>query len=60
LGVPSEKKQMASLAISDVTKRFGSVEVLKGIDISIASGKFLVVDTTRAILFDPQTDQQLQ
>jgi multiple sugar transport system ATP-binding protein len=34
---------MASLTISNVTKRFGSVEVLKGIDISIASGEFLVL-----------------
>jgi multiple sugar transport system ATP-binding protein len=34
---------MAALTISNVTKRFGAVEVLKGIDISIASGEFLVL-----------------
>lgn len=34
---------MASLKISNAIKRFGAVEVLKGIDISIASGEFLVL-----------------
>jgi len=34
---------MSSLTIRGVTKRFGSVEVLKGIDIELQSGEFLVL-----------------
>jgi multiple sugar transport system ATP-binding protein len=34
---------MASLVIDNVRKAFGSVEVLKGIDIAIQSGEFLVL-----------------
>ena len=34
---------MSSLTISDVKKKFGSVEVLKGISLSIESGEFLVL-----------------
>jgi multiple sugar transport system ATP-binding protein len=34
---------MASLTIRGVTKRFGSVDVLKGIDIELQSGEFLVL-----------------
>ena len=34
---------MASLTITDVTKAFGSVEVLKGISLGIDSGEFLVL-----------------
>jgi len=34
---------MASLTIEDITKKFGSVEVLKGISLSIDSGDFLVL-----------------
>ena len=34
---------MSSLTISDATKKFGSVEVLKGISLSIQSGEFLVL-----------------
>ena len=34
---------MSSLTISDATKKFGSVEVLKGISLSIDSGEFLVL-----------------
>jgi multiple sugar transport system ATP-binding protein len=34
---------MSSLTIADVTKRFGSVEVLKGISLRIESGEFLVL-----------------
>src|SRR3712207_1645555 len=34
---------MASLAIRDVKKRFGAVEILKGIDIAVGDGEFLVL-----------------
>ena len=34
---------MSSLTIRGITKRFGTVEVLKGIDIELASGEFLVL-----------------
>lgn len=34
---------MSSLTISDVTKKFGSVEVLQGISLGIESGEFLVL-----------------
>jgi ABC-type taurine transport system ATPase subunit len=34
---------MASLTIKDIRKTFGSVDVLKGIDIEVASGEFLVL-----------------
>ncbi|HET6159736.1 MAG TPA: ABC transporter ATP-binding protein [Dongiaceae bacterium] len=34
---------MSSLTIRGVTKRFGSVDVLKGIDIELESGEFLVL-----------------
>ena len=34
---------MASLTISDLYKSFGAVEVLKGIDLSIEDGGFLVL-----------------
>jgi len=34
---------MASLTIKNVTKKFGSVEVLKGISLSIEPGEFLVL-----------------
>jgi multiple sugar transport system ATP-binding protein len=34
---------MSSLTIRGVTKRFGAVEVLKGIDIALQSGEFLVL-----------------
>ena len=34
---------MASLTIQNVTKRFGTVDVLKGISLSIDSGDFLVL-----------------
>ena len=34
---------MASLTIENVTKKFGSVEVLKGISLSIEPGEFLVL-----------------
>jgi multiple sugar transport system ATP-binding protein len=34
---------MASLTITDIKKTFGSVEVLKGISLSIESGEFLVL-----------------
>jgi multiple sugar transport system ATP-binding protein len=34
---------MSSLTIRGVTKRFGSVDVLKGIDIELQSGEFLVL-----------------
>jgi multiple sugar transport system ATP-binding protein len=34
---------MSSLTISDVKKKFGSVDVLKGISLSIESGEFLVL-----------------
>src|SRR6186997_1081331 len=34
---------MASLSIHNVIKRFGAVEVLKGIDIAIGDGEFLVL-----------------
>jgi multiple sugar transport system ATP-binding protein len=34
---------MSSLTITDVKKKFGSVEVLKGISLSIDSGEFLVL-----------------
>ncbi|HEY3148171.1 MAG TPA: ABC transporter ATP-binding protein [Dongiaceae bacterium] len=34
---------MSSLTIRGVTKRFGSVDVLKGIDIALQSGEFLVL-----------------
>jgi multiple sugar transport system ATP-binding protein len=34
---------MGSLTISNVTKTFGSTEVLKGIDIDIADGEFLIL-----------------
>jgi multiple sugar transport system ATP-binding protein len=34
---------MSSLSIRGIKKRFGPVEVLKGIDIELASGEFLVL-----------------
>lgn len=34
---------MASISIKDVRKRFGSVEILKGIDVEVASGELLVL-----------------
>jgi multiple sugar transport system ATP-binding protein len=34
---------MASLKIKNITKKFGSVEVLKGISLSIEPGEFLVL-----------------
>jgi multiple sugar transport system ATP-binding protein len=34
---------MASLVIDSVCKTFGSVEVLRGIDIAIEAGEFLVL-----------------
>jgi multiple sugar transport system ATP-binding protein len=34
---------MASLSIHNVHKRFGSVNILKGIDLSIADGEFLIL-----------------
>jgi multiple sugar transport system ATP-binding protein len=34
---------MASLAVRNVVKRFGTVEILKGIDIEIGDGEFLVL-----------------
>ncbi len=34
---------MASLTISNVRKRFGAAEILKGIDLSIADGEFLIL-----------------
>jgi multiple sugar transport system ATP-binding protein len=34
---------MASLSINNVHKRFGSVNILKGIDLSIADGEFLIL-----------------
>jgi len=34
---------MASLKIKNVSKRFGAVEVLKGIDIDVTAGEFLVL-----------------
>ncbi len=34
---------MASLAIRDVKKRYGLVEILKGIDIAVGDGEFLVL-----------------
>jgi multiple sugar transport system ATP-binding protein len=34
---------MASLTIANVKKRFGSLEILKGIDIAIGDGEFLVL-----------------
>jgi multiple sugar transport system ATP-binding protein len=34
---------MASLIIRNLTKRYGAVEVLKGIDIALADGEFLVL-----------------
>ena len=34
---------MASLAIRGLRKRYGAVEVLKGIDVSLADGEFLVL-----------------
>ena len=34
---------MASLEISNVSKRFGAVEILKGIDIEVDDGEFLVL-----------------
>jgi multiple sugar transport system ATP-binding protein len=34
---------MASLAVTNVTKTFGSVEVLKGVSLAIDSGEFLVL-----------------
>ena len=34
---------MGSLTISNVTKTFGSTEVLKGINIDIADGEFLIL-----------------
>jgi multiple sugar transport system ATP-binding protein len=34
---------MASLTISNVRKRYGAVEILKGIDLSISNGEFLIL-----------------
>jgi multiple sugar transport system ATP-binding protein len=34
---------MASLTVSKITKQFGKIQVLKGIDLSIDSGEFLVL-----------------
>jgi multiple sugar transport system ATP-binding protein len=34
---------MASLEIKGVKKRFGTVEILKGIDIAVEAGEFLVL-----------------
>ena len=34
---------MASLTIRNVQKRYGNVEILKGIDIAIGDGEFLVL-----------------
>ena len=34
---------MGSLSITDVTKSFGQTEVLKGINIDIADGEFLIL-----------------
>ncbi len=34
---------MASLTIDNVQKRYGNVEILKGIDIAIDDGEFLVL-----------------
>jgi len=34
---------MASLTIQNVIKRYGAIEILKGIDIDITDGEFLVL-----------------
>jgi multiple sugar transport system ATP-binding protein len=43
---------MSSLTVSKATKKFGSVEVLKGISLCIESGEFLVLVGPYIFLFD--------